>query len=92
MSSMVRKQIYISADQESLLKQRAQELGTTESALIRWGIDQSTRFRPPPAEAEAAWQDALTFMRERARIDSAKRERGWTREDLYDRPTGHVSD
>jgi hypothetical protein len=35
MSRMLRKQIYISNEQEELLKSRAKELGASESALIR---------------------------------------------------------
>ena len=38
MTRMVRKQIYIEAEQEQLLKQRARELGVSEAELIRRGI------------------------------------------------------
>jgi hypothetical protein len=88
---MVRKQIYISTEQERLLKQRAKELGVAESALIRLGIDEMARLRARLAPDEQAWQDALTFMRERARIQSAKEQRGWAREDLHDERPKYLS-
>jgi len=40
MARMVRKQIYIGQENNKLLKQRAKELGITESELIRRGIEQ----------------------------------------------------
>jgi len=36
---MVRKQLYISDEQEQLLKRRAHELGTTEAELMRRALD-----------------------------------------------------
>jgi hypothetical protein len=38
MSRMIRKQVCIEEEQDALLKQRACELGVTESRLIREGI------------------------------------------------------
>jgi hypothetical protein len=64
----------------------------SESALIRYGIDQAAGLVEPGALDERAWQDALTFMRERARIQAAKEERGWSREDLYDERPRHLLD
>jgi hypothetical protein len=91
MAKMVRKRIYISREQEHLLKRRSKELGVTESALIRQGIDRAARSSSPTTPDEHAWQDALAFMRERARIESAKEQRGWTREDLYEGRPGYLS-
>ena len=92
MSRMVRKQIYISAEQEHLLKTRASELGLTESQLIRSGIERFLRPSGAPPLDEQAWQDAVDFMRERARIAEANEQRGWTREELYERHTPELSD
>lgn len=39
MGRMVRKQLYIDARQEALLKERSARTGETESALIRQAID-----------------------------------------------------
>ena len=41
---MVRKQAYISADQEQMLKRWAKALGVSEAELIRRGIDHITAF------------------------------------------------
>jgi hypothetical protein len=77
---MMHKQSYISAEQQIALAERAKELGGTESALIRRGLDSVARPVAQPAD-EHAWEDALAFMRERARIESDQERRGWTRED-----------
>jgi len=83
MARMVRKQIYIEPEQDRLLKRRAKELGVTESNLIRQGIDQVDRANAAPPFDRAAWQEELTFIRERARIQELGQTRGWTREELY---------
>jgi hypothetical protein len=79
---MVRKQVYIEARQEALLKRHARARGTTEAELIRWALDRAL------SEAGAgindrAWQDALSSMRSRRRVKGQKR--SWRREELYDR-------
>lgn len=88
MGRMVRKQIYLSSEQERLLKRRAAELGVTESALIRGGIDRTVQLDAAETDrensSEEAWRDALQLMRERARIEAAKERRGWTREELHE--------
>jgi hypothetical protein len=82
---MVRKQVYIAAEQDAFLKQRAKELDVTEAELIRQGIEQlrhapATRYRD-----DRAWQDELAFIQERAKIPEQGGERRWTRDELYDR-------
>lgn len=84
MARMVRKQIYIEREQDRLLKRRAKELGVTESDLIRRGIDQVDRTHAGLPLDRAAWDDELTFIRERARIQALGRTRGWTREEIYE--------
>lgn len=83
MARMVRKQIYIEPEQDRLLKRRARELGVTESDLIRGGIDQVARAHAGLPLDRMAWEEELTFIRERARIQELGSTRGWTREDLY---------
>ncbi len=86
MSRMVRKQVYIEPAQEELLKQRARELGVTEAELVRRGIE---TIASGPALAFArdrqAWEQELSFMRERMKIVVPQTRRQWTREELYDR-------
>ena len=39
MARMIRKQVYIREDQDSRLKRASKELGVSESALVRSGLD-----------------------------------------------------
>ena len=85
MAEMIRKQVYIEARQEQLLKTLAKDLHVTEAELIRRGIDrgldQNVGVRPDPA----AWGEAERFILARMRRGTVKGKRRWTREDLYDR-------
>ncbi len=85
MAEMIRKQVYIEARQERLLKALAKDLRVTEAELIRRGIDRGldglTGARPDPA----AWGEAERFILARARRGRVKGKRRWTREELYDR-------
>ncbi len=84
MSRMVRKQVYIEAEQEKLLKQRARELGMSEAELIRQGINQITRIPAALPLDQRAWQNELAFIRKRAsRQKALGSQRCWTREELY---------
>src|SRR6266542_3433554 len=85
MGRMVRKQVYIELEQDRLLKQRSAELGVTESALIRKGIDHVTNGRDARPLDDQAWEEELAFIEERARtLPATGGERGWTREEIYD--------
>jgi hypothetical protein len=80
---MVRKQVYITPAQDALLKQRAEEIGTTESDLIRQGIDRLGQAAwSGPADARA-WEDELAFIERRAALPGLGLPRGWTRDELY---------
>lgn len=81
---MVRKQVYIGARQEALLKRRARVLGVTEAELIRRGIDAPDRAPLPAPPDPAAWAAAKAVMEERLRLGAPQTGRGWTREELYD--------
>jgi hypothetical protein len=85
MAEMIRKQVYIEARQERLLKTLAKDLRVTEAELIRRGIDRGldglTGVRPDPA----AWSEAERFILARVRRGGVKGKRRWTREDLYGR-------
>ena len=83
MGRMVRKQVYITAEHDDLLKRRAVSSGVTESELIREGIERVGRA-PLVRRDAAAWHEALAFMHERAGRARVGRGRSWTREDLYD--------
>lgn len=96
MARMIRKQIYIRPEQEELLKRKARELGVSEAALLRLGIEKvlvsEPSFRPP----REAWEEEIEFIRKRAwehirkvaeermRMDVPQTGRDWTREELYE--------
>ena len=84
MSRMVRKQVYITNEQEKLLKRRAKALGVTESEIMRRGIDAADRATASFPFDREAWEDALLFMKERARLNVPQTGRSWTREELYE--------
>jgi len=90
---MVRKQIYIEPEQDALLKERARELGLTESEIIRQAIEQALSESHKRARAIAAWEDAIAVMKERAKLPIAGTggPRGWTREELYDERPKYLS-
>jgi len=85
MPEMIRKQVYIEARQERLLKTLAKDLHVTEAELIRRGIDRGldrmAGVRPDPA----AWGEAERYILARMRRGAVKGKRRWTREDLHDR-------
>jgi hypothetical protein len=86
MGRMVRKQIYIEPEQDALLKRRAAELGVTESEFIRRAISDTGQQPAATVTDDEAWEEELEFIEERARsLPATGGERGWTREDLYDR-------
>ena len=84
MSRMVRKQIYITNEQEQLLKRRAKALGVTESEVMRRGIElASTSQASFPLDREA-WEEEKRFIRKRMRMKVPQTGRTWTRDELYD--------
>jgi hypothetical protein len=83
MARMIRKQVYIELGQEELLKRRSRELGVSEAALIRRGIDEVAR-RGPGVLDKKAWEEELAFMKKRARMKVPQTGRSWTRDELYE--------
>jgi hypothetical protein len=84
MSRMVRKQVYISAEQDKLLKRRAKALGVTEAEVVRRGIELASSDSASLPFDRRAWEEELRFIRERAGIQELGKARGWTREELYE--------
>jgi hypothetical protein len=81
---MIRKQIYVTAEQEALLKRSAKVLGVSEADVVRRGIElvgePGRIFRPDPK----AWEELKRDMRKRAQMDVPQTGRSWTREELYE--------
>ena len=87
---MIRKQVYIEAEQDRRLKRQARALGVTEAELIRRGLDGIRETSPALVPDERAWREERAFIRRRARLRARGRGRGWSREDLYAYRTGRV--
>lgn len=95
---MVRKQFYIDAEQERLLKQRARELGISEGELIRQAVETVTNSGVQEADSplsvgshaspigesrEGGWKQALEYIRKHRMMRVAQTGRSWTRDDIY---------
>jgi hypothetical protein len=84
MGRMVRKQVYITKEQDKLLKRRAKALGVSEAEVVRQGIGlASTSSAGFPLDRKA-WQELKRGMEKRARMKVSQTGRSWTREELYD--------
>lgn len=84
MTQKVRKQLYIEARQEKMLKRLSKEQGVSEAELIRRGLDMVLIQGMGCVSDPQAWEEELAFIRERAKIPALGAERTWTREELYD--------
>jgi len=85
MGRMIRKQVYITPQQDVALKRRAAELGVSESELIRRGVTQGIHGRATVPLDHAAWEELLGIIEERGRIVPPTGEkRRWSREEMYD--------
>jgi len=79
----VRKQIYLEARQEQLLKQLVQETGATEAELIRQAIDRHTGSFSPQRDMRA-WEEEQAFIERLMQEGPARGGRTWKREDLHE--------
>lgn len=82
---MIRKQIYLEAEQDMLLKQLARETGQSESELIRQAIDQHIRTAHRPRGDHKAWEAEQLFVQQLIAQPASPAPRQWTRDELYDR-------
>ena len=88
MTKMVRKQIFITTEQNKRLKARAAAIGVSEAELIRAGIDLRLHEQ---GEKQKAWSDTVAetvaklsgSWAERENLDEEMREirRRWNRRD-----------
>jgi hypothetical protein len=81
---MVRKQVYIRADQEARLKRAAKELRLTESELIRRGVDEAVSSALKGPRDPESWAELMEFVKKRAEMQVPQTGRSWTRDDLYE--------
>ena len=81
--TMVRKQVYISKEQDEDLKRLSALSGVSEAELIREGIEFVKAKRQKEA-ADRAWNELVAFAKDRAKLNIPQQPRTWTRDDLYD--------
>ena len=84
MTRMVRKQVYIRADQAADLKRASKALGVTESELIRRGLDRVLADALEGPRDPEAWAGAVAFMKQRGAMRLPQTGRTWTRDELYE--------
>ncbi len=85
MAGMVRKQIYIGAAQERVLKREAKRQGVSEAELIRRALDSAVSRPLWGGDDPRAGRSFLRFARQRMRKRRSSGARSWSREDLYER-------
>lgn len=83
MARMVRKQVYLRADQDRRLKRLAKELGLSEAELIRQSVDRAVLVKEQAYPDVSAWEAERRFIRERRARGRLPGKRDWTREDIY---------
>lgn len=86
MSDLIRKQLYITQKQESLLKKKAAELGKTEAEIVREALDSNVYTIDYPKKSAEKWQEEMIFIETRKTGKSVgQKDRSWQREELYER-------
>jgi len=89
---MIRKQIYITPQQDAHLKRQARAMRISEAELIRRSLAQFEESSVSHPTRPEAWQEELKFMKERAaRLPGGNGKRTWTREDAYEERLANYS-
>ena len=85
-TQMVRKQIYIRKRQDILLKNLAQARGLSEAEIIRQALERELGSTPaqPVADEQAAWNELVQFVDNRAKQDTPGQPYRWNRMDAYE--------
>ena len=82
---MVRKQIYLEAEQDARLKKFAQETGQSEAKIIRQALDRHAMETPPKRTKHQAWEIERAYIEQLMQQTPADATRTWTRDELYER-------
>lgn len=85
MTTMVRKQIYLEAEQDARLKKLAQETGRSEAEIIRQALDRHATETPLKRTKHQAWQIERAYIEQLMQQKPADTTRTWTRDELYER-------
>ena len=84
MTQMIRKQIYIKAEQDAKLKKKARMLGVTEAEVIRSVIDRQTVLITSGVRDLGAWEKEKAFISKRMAAGRGRGGRRFRREDAYE--------
>lgn len=84
MSDLIRKQFYVTKNQDLLLKEKAKKLGITEAELVRQSLDAQLEKIGFPRQPVEVWQKEREFITELMAKGYKNSKREWKREDLYD--------
>jgi hypothetical protein len=85
MSDLIRKQFYITKNQDMLLKEKAREFEMTEAEIVRQALTLQLEKISFPRQPFTVWQEEREFIKELMDKGYKKGTRSWKREDLYDR-------
>ena len=88
MGSKIRKQIYLDAEQEAILKLLSAEKGISEAEIIRQAIIRYSLAAQKAQRNLKAWEEEKAFMQKiinQSNTSVSTKKRTWNREDLYDR-------
>jgi hypothetical protein len=98
MERMVRKQVYITAEQDRWLKGRAEELGVPEAEVLRRSLDAAAgrnatdawgALTPPARErAPEAWEAHNAFVKALMALKMPQEQWKFNREELYEERLG----
>lgn len=82
---MIRKQIYLRAEQDEMLKRQAAKLGISAAELIRRRVAQGEDIEEAAYQIDMhAWKEARDVIKQRMKLKVPPSGRSWTREDLYE--------
>ena len=84
MGQMIRKQIYIEALQDEIIKERARMLGITEAEVIRRAIDRQVNVLPSHIRDLEAWEREKEFISNRMSGTTVAKPRRFRREEIYE--------
>lgn len=85
MVTKIRKQIYLDAQQNEMLKQTSQRLGVSEAEIIRQAIVAQTGRTILGRKNLAAWKQERRFLQFLLEQGSVAGGRTWKREELHER-------
>lgn len=86
MSKSIRKQFYITLEQENRLKQKAEKMGIPQAELVREALDSHTYTVNYNKRNTDKWQEEVEFIKtEMLQKEGSHKGQTWKREDLYDR-------